>query len=199
MLILLHWYSPLGTPCTLLVLPAHREVLSAISTSCSHMQCSVLYSWYSVLTHLDHTDDWQGFFRAKFELQTVWELWKGRKFLRNTRSEPNRATTSTSISFFPVYSLWRSSRTTIVADATAAVDGGVGGGCLCIYRQDHADAEPFGMWFCWLVEAGSFVMVDLQNSVVSTSLADALIPLEWDQPPRNEVFFARFKKEYDVV
>ena len=71
--------------------------------------------------------------------------------------------------------------------------GGEGGGVACVFRSGPPDAEPFGVWLCWLASEGELVFVDLQNGAVRGSIGEAVALLGWDEAPREECFFAAFK------
>jgi len=134
-------------------------------------------------------DDWLAFFRARFALEKAWEVWKGAAFVGNAAKEPPRRK---GYSAFPVFSLRRSTVAEFARDAGGSVREGRGGGCLCVYRTGPPQAEPFGMWLCWLVEGTELVLVDLQNGLVSRGVKEAVEKLHWAEPPREELFFAPF-------
>jgi hypothetical protein len=165
----------------------------------------------------DFGTDWLGFFRATFELCPLYELWRGDRFLRNQRSRPRNPGRNVDVRL--VYSLHRSSLSAFESDALQASARGVHaavelekeetgeggtalgrGGCVVAFRQGPAEAEPFGMWFLWLVlgvgprQSATIVLVDLQNSHVAASLHEMLARLGWEEPPREEVFFAAFSR-----
>lgn len=136
-------------------------------------------------------DDWQKFFRSKFILKEEWEVWHGDKFVGNSERKPK---SGKRFSAFPVYGLNRSSLNDFTQDACSAVNG-KGGGCVCVFRQGPPNSQPFGMWLCWLVAKEEFIVCDLQNSMVSSSLIEAVSNLNWEEGPRKEVFFAPFNKK----
>ena len=69
-----------------------------------------------------------------------------------------------------------------------------------MFRSGPPDAEPFGLWLGFFVAADrptsggdGVVYVDLQSHVVwGEDLRGLVATLEWDTPPRGEVFFAPF-------
>ena len=95
---------------------------------------------------------------------------------------------------FPVYTLHRTSLISFEADAKASRRGSLGrAGCVVAFRKEASDAEPFGMWFGWIMCSGHLFVVDLQNSTVKPTLAASIAGLGWAQAPRAEVFYAPFK------
>ena len=138
-----------------------------------------------------HLTDWQGFFRDKFVLQEAWEVWRGSAFVENVASRPARL--GKGCSTCPVYTLTRCTLDALPSAAGGAVVGGRGGGAVCVFRNGPAEAEPFGVWLCWLVEGGRMVTVDLQNGAVCSSVREAVALLQWEEQPRAECFFAPFK------
>ena len=158
-----------------------------------------------------HGSDWQGFFRAKFRLARAWEVWSGEVFEGNRAARP--AALRRGQAAYAVHTLLRSSLGGVAEEARGAAGARGGGGALCVFRQGPAQAQPFGVWLCWLVApalgagagegagagagagAGSsaeFVVVDLQNGAVSRSVAEAVALLNWEEAPREEVFWAAF-------
>ena len=69
-----------------------------------------------------------------------------------------------------------------------------------MFRSGPPDAEPFGLWLGFFVAAdrptgggGGVVYVDLQShGVWRGDLRGLVATLDWDTPPRDEVFFAPF-------
>ena len=107
--------------------------------------------------------------------------------------------------------LFRSSLDRLSADLRATAPGRLAhGGCVSVFRSGPPDAEPFGLWLGYFVAAdrptttntggsgggggGGVVYVDLQSHVVweGEDLRGLVATLEWDTPPREEVFFAPF-------
>ena len=127
------------------------------------------------------------YFLREFRLVRLHELWQGEQFLRNVDALP--APLPRGVSAYPVYSLRRSTLARFADDARAS---GSGGGCVVVYRTLPVDVEPFGMWLCWMLVGGILAVVDLQNGVVSETLAGAIAALAWDELPLNHVFFAPF-------
>jgi murein DD-endopeptidase MepM/ murein hydrolase activator NlpD len=164
-----------------------------------------------------HGSDWQAYFCAKFGLARAWEVWSGEVFEGNVPARPRALRRGQAA--YAVRTLARSSLGRVAEEARGAA-GGRGGGCLCVFRQGPPEAQPFGVWLCWLVapapgggggggggggagDGGSgssssssssteFVVVDLQNGAVSCSVAEAVALLQWDEAPREEVFYAAF-------
>ena len=88
-------------------------------------------------------------------------------------------------------------RTTLPAFPQAAVAASEGvvprGGCVVAFRTGESDQEPFGMWFGWIVLAQQVFIVDLQNGVLTNSLEESIQALEWQEPPRTEIFYAVYR------
>ena len=138
-----------------------------------------------------HLTDWQGFFRDKLVLAEAWEVWRGSAFVENVAARP--AKLGKGCTTCPVYTLTRSTLDALPSAAAAAVAGGRGGGVVCVFRAGPPEAEPFGVWLCWVAAGGCFVTVDLQNGAVCGSVHEAVALLKWEEQPRAECFFAPFK------
>lgn len=135
--------------------------------------------------------DWQSFFRRQYCLQTVYEVWKGDDFVRNAPQPPHP---SAGLEAFPVYTLYRTTFQDFQREIQAKAAGSLGrGGCVVVFRHAPPHVEPFGMWFGWVILGGSVVVVDVQNSHVAPHLEDLIAGLEWQEPPRPEIFYAAFK------
>ena len=162
-----------------------------------------------------HLQDWQGFFRAKYAMTQAWEVWKGEEFQGNSSVQPGRRK---GYAAYPVYSLARSTLGGLEGDERACCGGGPaqgasagggggggggggvrGGGCVLVFRQGPAEAEPFGVWLCWLLAGAELVFVDLQNGAVSGSLLEAVALLKWQEAPQEAVFYAPFRGQLGTV
>jgi hypothetical protein len=135
--------------------------------------------------HPTHGSDWLAFFRAHFHLRQCYELWHGEDFVGNVEQRPPRLARGEAC--FPVYSLHR---TTVEGFEGAARCSGARAGCVVAFRRGPPDAEPFGVWFLWLLVRGQLVVVDLQNTAMSGSLRESVQGLRWEEPPREEAFYA---------
>lgn len=143
--------------------------------------------------------DWLTFFRREFELQTLYEVWRGDTFVHNCAKRPSKRS---GVQAYPIYSLSRSTMDGFAADSRARLKCTAGsprlgrGGCVVVFRHEPPEVEPFGMWFAWLclgAGAGQLVIADLQNGLQAASLRDLIGKLDWASPPRDEVFFAPFR------
>jgi hypothetical protein len=157
-----------------------------------------------------HAHDWLSFFRANFALDELVERWRGHEYLGfETRSPQNSRASRTCKQQRPgsarveehaVWSLKRVALGEFIGAASRGVRDGSelrAAGCVCVFRDDSAANEPFGMWFWYFVvrdlsaPAGSCYtrILDLQNSAIESSL-EAAITSVWPCPPRKEVFYA---------
>jgi len=171
--------------------------------------------------------DWLSYFRREFALQRMFEVWQGDRFVQNRASAPAK---KRGVQAYPVYGLVRSSLRDFEARVRHGAQNSRGarvgsrrsyrGGCVVAFRHEPPEAEPFGMWFLWLllggaradsaadsahdgssgggIESGSsggahLVIVDLQNGRQARSLEGAIATLGWESTPRDEIFFAPFK------
>ena len=138
-----------------------------------------------------HGCDWLGYFREHFRLRTMYEVWRGERWLRNVAKRPRPAK---GVDVCAVYSLHRTSLDRFEADALVCARGALcHGGCVVVFREAPADAEPFGCWLLWLVVRGRLVIVDLQNRQAAPTLGQLVERLQWEERPRREVFFAAYK------
>jgi len=135
--------------------------------------------------------DWRALLLRELTLEPLWEVWRGEDFLENRRGA---AETPPALppghSAVLVHSL---RRTSLGGFADAARASGARAGVVLAFRHDAADFEPFGIWLAWLCCGAELVVVDLQNSLAHASLAEAVAALGWDEPPRDEVFFAAMR------
>lgn len=152
-----------------------------------------------------HGTDWLGYFREMFALDQLYEVWRGDEYLYNTMLPPE----DPKLSVCPVYTLRRSSLSRFEHDALdaacithsaldtelAAPSEPIKGGCVVVFRTESPECEPFGAWLLYLIVAGEIVIVDLQNSTVHRSLQRTVDRLEWETPPRQEVYFAKFNSK----
>jgi hypothetical protein len=151
--------------------------------------------------------DWLAFFSRECLLQPAYELWQGETFLRNEPALPSRLPRG--VCALPVFSLLRCSFGGFEAAAAAS---GSWGGAAVVFRLGSAAEQPFGMWFSWLRCSASLrasgaqqaqlqaqqlahplLLLDLQNGVVSESLAAAVGLLQWEEGHREEVFWAPYR------
>ena len=139
--------------------------------------------------------DWLSYFQREYILEKRFELWKGEDFAGNVDKKPSPMPKGTTC--LPIFSFSRSSLGACeaeVADAAALPKNAISGGCVVVYRQGPPDAEPFGMWLGWIYLHASLVIVDLQNSAITSSLEEAIALMHWAEEPRQEIFWARFKR-----
>jgi len=139
--------------------------------------------------------DWLGYFKSKFRLQQAYEVYRGDDFVRNQAKA--RPILAGELAYGPVFSLHR---TTIEGFEEAARlgceehgDSLCRGGCVVAFRHEASDKEPFGIWWGWLLLGEDLFIIDLQNSALTHTLQGAIQSLDWDQPAREEAFFAAFK------
>jgi hypothetical protein len=157
--------------------------------------------------------DWLAYFGREFTLRRGFELWHGEQFVRNqptaelpspspaAQGKRQRGAPSHAWEAIPVHGLFRSSLDRLPTDLRATKPGRLAhGGCVSVFRSGPPDAEPFGLWLGFFVAAarptsggGGVVYVDLQSHVVwHGDLRGLVATLDWDTPPRDEVFFAPF-------
>jgi hypothetical protein len=132
--------------------------------------------------------DWLGYFNHYFVLEQFYELWRGDLFVGTSKSRPQ--TSRRRLESYPCYSLKRSSLIDFDNDSKGSF-----GGCVVLFRQLVPNSQLFGIWFLWLRVEGRLLIVDLQNSILSQSLQEAVTSLRWDSPPMYDVFFAPFKHD----
>ncbi len=168
-----------------------------------------------------YANDWLSFFRANFALDELIERWRGEEYLGFENRPPAKSTTAsgpckqrrrgTRVEEYAVWSLKRVALSDFVGAASHGVREGSearAAGCVCVFRHDSPQNEPFGMWFWYVVvhDRSSSVpgscctrILDLQNSAVQCSL-EAAIASVWPCPPREEVFYAplRWHDQSDV-
>lgn len=131
--------------------------------------------------------DWLSYFDHYFELKTIYSVWKGKKFLSTEYQKP--LLVSNGLSLCAGLSLLSCTVDTFhntVAPLARA-------GCVVVFRSCPPRVELFGIWFTWFVLSQRLYIVDLQNSIVSESLAEAVSHLEWDVPPLQDVFYAALR------
>jgi hypothetical protein len=128
--------------------------------------------------------NWLAFFKRRFNLERKWEVWQGDTFVENMRVKPKL---TKGFTVLPVFGLRGCA---LGAFAGLAVSVERGAGVVVVYRRAPPDAEPFGMWLGFVVLRGALFIVDLQNTLVSHSLPEAVAALEWEEQPQEEVFFA---------
>jgi hypothetical protein len=133
--------------------------------------------------------DWLGFFNHYFVLEQFFELWRADLFIGTSKSRPR--TSRNKLECYPCHSLKRSSFNNFDNDSKNCF-----GGCVVLFRQLAPQSQLFGIWFLWLRIDGRLLIVDLQNSVVSSSHQEAVTSLTWDSPPMHDVFFAPFKNDF---
>ena len=135
-------------------------------------------------------DDWLSYFQQRYCLLRVFEIYKGDAFVRN-QSAPTPCAKGEA-AFGPVFTLRRSTLDSFDADTAQEVTSSrqACAGCVVAFRQEASDKEPFGMWFGWLRCNEYLLVVDIQNSLITTSLTDSIRQIDWSQPPRPEVFWA---------
>eukprot|EP00295_Goniomonas_pacifica_P020106 CAMPEP_0175869070 /NCGR_PEP_ID=MMETSP0107_2-20121207/35752_1 /TAXON_ID=195067 ORGANISM="Goniomonas pacifica, Strain CCMP1869" /NCGR_SAMPLE_ID=MMETSP0107_2 /ASSEMBLY_ACC=CAM_ASM_000203 /LENGTH=201 /DNA_ID=CAMNT_0017187051 /DNA_START=40 /DNA_END=646 /DNA_ORIENTATION=- len=141
----------------------------------------------------DTDSDWLQFFQREFKLQTMYELWRGDEWLGNvtTRPKPQRG-----VQALPIYSLCPSCVDGFAAEVSSLQPAA---GCLVIFRHGPPDKEPFGMWLFWFVVEGTVYLVDVQNSRIYTTIAQAVQVLQWTEGARDEVFYAQMRSSPNTV
>jgi hypothetical protein len=133
--------------------------------------------------------DWLGYFNHYFVLEQFFELWRGDVFVGTSKTRP-RTSPRNRLESYPCYSLWRSS----LIDFDNHSKNNFGG-CVVLFRHVDPNSQLFGIWFLWLRIEGRLMIVDLQNSTLSSSLEEAVTSLRWASQPMPDVFFAPFKHD----
>jgi hypothetical protein len=138
--------------------------------------------------------DWLAFFKRDFQLEKFFELYCGDEFLGNFSTAPMGKKGQ------DVQEVWSFRRTSLDGFKAAAFASDARAGVVLVFREVPPDAEPFGIWFGWLIlsDANDVVVVDIQNSRAEEGLGDAVSALAWVESPRQEVFFAPIKLRASV-
>jgi murein DD-endopeptidase MepM/ murein hydrolase activator NlpD len=134
--------------------------------------------------------DFLSYFKHEFILEQLFEVWSSSgDFLRNERGT-KRPLCASGEEVIDVYSFSRTRLETFESDIQKLALGKNVFGVSLVFRSGSPDTEPFGIFlgFCKLNE--ELVIVDLQNSMLHSSLIEAVSSLSWEEKPRNECFYA---------
>ena len=133
--------------------------------------------------------NWLEYFKRDFLLERAFEVYNGVEFKGNFIELPTLAAGE------DAREVWSFKRTSLGGFKKDVLASGARAGVVIVFRDGPASAQPFGIWFGWLVVEGALVVVNIQNSRAETELEGAVSALDWEEGPREgEVFWAPLKR-----